>query len=234
MSPKPALTVDMVTAMTELAQFRLWQLISPALPVGVYAYSGGLEAAVEQGHVHDPESCRTWLQGLIENNLAHVDLPVYVRLYDAWRSDDAKAVALWNRRLQAMRETSELLAEDRHMGTALQRLLLDLDIAEETLPAKPSFATMYALACVRWQINLVTGANGLAWAWLENQVAAAVKLIPLGQTDGQRLLGALLPAAEASVARALALADDDLGSSLPGLAILSSGHEQQYSRLFRS
>ncbi len=225
----------MVTiVMSELATLRLWQLISPALPVGAYAYSGGLESAVEQGFVHDRDSCGKWLRGLLTGNVTHVDLPLFVRLVKAWQADDIAGVHVWTRMLQAMRETRELLAEDRLMGLALQRLLIDLDIEGAQRVEQPSFATLYALACVRWHIDCAAGARGLAWSWLENQIAAAVKLIPLGQTDGQRLLGALMPDLENAVSRALALDDDKLGCALPGLAVLSAQHEQQYSRLFRS
>ncbi len=220
--------------MSELSTWRLWQLISPALPVGAYAYSGGLEAAVTKGIVCDAASCATWLEGLMAQNMTHIDLPVYLRLYDAWQAGRLDVVDQWTRQLQALRETHELLAEDRHMGRALQRLLVDLRIAGAGGPVQPSFATLYALACVRWHVECSAGARGLVWSWLENQVAAAIKLVPLGQTDGQRLLGEMLPMAEAAVTRAVSLQDEDLGRSLPGLAILSARHEDQYSRLFRS
>lgn len=220
--------------MTELATLRLWQLISPALPVGAYAYSGGLESAVEYGHVCDRSSCHAWLAGVLAEGLTHVDLPVFKRLFDAWTEAELDQVRDWTQTLQAMRETKELLAEDRHMGSALQRLLSDLQVEGAAAIERPSFATQYALACVRWGIDCAAGAHGLAWAWLENQIAAAVKLVPLGQTDGQRLLGELMPNLEQAVERALRLDDDDLGRSLPGLALLSAQHEQQYSRLFRS
>ena len=220
--------------MTESATLRLWQLISPALPVGAYAYSGGLESAVEHGHVHDAASCRQWLAGVLAESLTHNDLPVFKRLFDAWTRAELDQVRYWTQTLQAMRESKELLAEDRQMGLALRRLLMDLQMDGADSVERPSFATQYALACVRWRIDCAAGAQGLAWAWLENQIAAAVKLVPLGQTDGQRLLGKLMPALEQAVERALRLDDDDLGRSLPGLAVLSAQHEQQYSRLFRS
>jgi len=99
---------------------------------------------------------------------------------------------------------------------------------------KPSFATMYALACSEWGIECLAGAQGLCWSWLENQIMVAVKLVPLGQTDGQRLLEDLMPAVTSAVETASTLDEHDLGRSLPGLALLSAQHEQQYTRLFRS
>jgi urease accessory protein len=223
--------MDTTTIMSDV---RLWQLISSTLPVGAYAYSGGLESAVEHGHVHDFVSCKEWLAGLLEESFAYNDLPMYLRLYDLWEKEDVAGVVLACEKLQSLRETHELLAEDRQTGSALQRLMIDLDIADADKLSRPSFAVMFALACVRWKVPQIDGAHGLVWAWLENQVAAAIKLVPLGQTDGQRLLLQLTPALHRAVTTAESLDDDDIGRSLPGLGLLSSWHETQYSRLFRS
>jgi len=217
-----------------LPSLRLWQLISPALPVGAYAYSGGLEAAIDHGIVHDYYTAESWIGGLVEQVLGYVDLPVYFRLHTAWQCQTISAVTSWTQTLQAMRETKELLAEDRQMGSALQRLLIDLQVANAAECPTPSFATVYALACNQWHIDEHTGATALAWSWVENQVSATVKLVPLGQTDGQRLLAALMPCIERAVKLAHALTDDEIGQSAPSLALLSAQHEQQYSRLFRS
>lgn len=217
-----------------LPSLRLWQLISPALPVGAYAYSGGLEAAIDSGIVHDSHTAESWIGGLVEQVLGYVDLPVYFRLHTAWQGQNIGAVTSWTQTLQAMRETKELLAEDRQMGSALQRLLIDLQVTNAADCPIPSFATVYALACNRWHIDEHTGATALAWSWVENQVSATVKLVPLGQTDGQRLLAALMPSIERAVTVAQALTDDEIGQSAPSLALLSAQHEQQYSRLFRS
>lgn len=213
---------------------RLWQLISPSLPVGSYAYSAGLESAIDRGFVRDADSCTLWLTGMLSDSFTYNDLPLFLQLHDLWMANDIAAVAHATKHLQSLRETQELLAEDRQTGKALQRLLVDLDMADAEKIRQPSYATMFALACVRWQIDVSEGALGLVWSWLENQVAAAIKLVPLGQTDGQRILIALTPDLHAAVATAKALDPDDIGRSLPGLALLSSWHEQQYSRLFRS
>jgi urease accessory protein len=220
--------------MTDISMLRLWQLISPALPVGAYAYSGGLESAVERGYVHDRASCLGWVMGILKESLTYVDLPMFVRLYQAWAEQDLGRIEALSQQLQAMRESQELLAEDRQMGAALRRLLIDLGVRQAEVPATPSFATMYALACLEWGVDCAAGAQGLGWSWTENQIAAAIKLVPLGQTDGQRLLGDLMPEVVAAVETALDLDDDEVGRSLPGLAILSAQHEEQYSRLFRS
>jgi len=123
------------------------------------------------------------------------------------------------------------------MGGALSRLLTDLEITETALwtrAERVSFYTMFALASVKWHIDIHQAATGLLWSWLENQVAAAIKLVPLGQTDGQRLIGQLLQEIPVLLEQAQQLPDEEIGSSLPMLAVLSAQHETQYSRLFRS
>ncbi len=224
-----------------LARLRLFQLISPALPVGSFAYSQGLEYAVQAGWVGDREAARQWIGGLLEHALVRLDVPVMCRLYEAWQKDDPGEVLRWSRYLIACRETQELRAEERHLGTALARLLSELGIVEaapwrgsgrSATPA--SFATLYALACLRWGIPVEEAAYGYVWFWLEGQVTAAVKLVPLGQTDGQRMLATLAWAVPGLVAGALALEDRDIGASVPGQTLASILHETQYSRLFRS
>lgn len=224
-------------ALNPAALLRLLQLASPALPVGAYAYSQGLEHAVVACWVRDEETAARWIIGMLEHPLAHLDAPLLARLYRGWQGDDRDAVRYWNRYLQASRESAELLAEDRQLGGALARLLADLDITTATdwrRGRAPSFATMFALAAVRWNIALPDAVSGYLWSWCENQVAAAIKLVPLGQTAGQRILSRAVGAIPAVVERALTLSDDDIGCVAPAAAIGSALHETQYSRLFRS
>ena len=136
---------------------RLLQLCSPSLPVGAYAYSQGLECAVERGWVRDEASAGDWILGLLGHGLRGLDLPVLARLYRAWGTADPDAARHWNARLYASREAAELQREDRHLGTALARLLSDLGIAEaEPWRNAPRvcFATLFSLAAVRWTIPL--------------------------------------------------------------------------------
>jgi len=230
MQPAPLLT-------GELALLRLLQLTSPALPVGAFAYSQGLEWAVNAGWVIDEESAGAWIGGLLEHAIAHLEIPLLARLHAAWCAGDGEAVVFWNAWLGAARESAELLAEDRHMGTALARLLTDLGL-EEARPwvtsGEGTFATLFALAAWRWEIPLRSAAIGLVWAWAENQVAAATKLVPLGQTAAQRLLSGLQPLIPAAVDRGLTLEEPDIGQGAPALAAGCALHETQYSRLFRS
>jgi len=213
------------------------QLCSPTLPVGAYAYSQGLESAVEHGWVRDEASAGEWILGLLGHNLRRLDIPVFVRLYRAWRDCDLDAARRWNTRLYASREAAELQREDQHLGAALARLLADLGL-DEAVPWRNAprvcFANVFSLAAARWDIPLPEAATGYAWTWTENQVTAATRLIPLGQTASQRLLVAAGPALVAAVAHGLVLPDEEIGAAAPGLALASALHETQYSRLFRS
>ena len=236
-SVEPLNRVPLLGGSNPVAFMRLMQLTSPSLPVGAFAYSQGLEAAVEIGLLKDLSTASRWIRSIMQDGLGQLELPVFYRLYEAWQTDDVERLRILNLQLFAQRETSELSAEDSHMGVALARLLKDLGMAGtehwqrgEAL----SFVTMFALAAVRWEIEVSQAATGLVWSWMENQVAAAIKLVPLGQTDGQRLVGELLQEIPVLVAQSSQLKDDDIGSSLPMLAILSAQHETQYSRLFRS
>jgi len=227
-------TTTTTTSTTEVSAnaARLWQLVSPTLPVGAYSYSQALEQAVDAGYVRDAASARQWVAGLLEASLAAADLPVLVRVHRAFSAGDVPAVRRLGRELEAMRETAELRLEDLCMGGALAQLLASfgLEVPDKRLP----FASAFALACVHWGIAERDACAGYAWAWCEAQTAAAVKLVPLGHTAGQKLLFELGGRIPGVVDTALACGDDDLGMSLPGFAITSALHETQYTRLFRS
>ncbi len=222
---------------TNLSLLRLLQLVSPGLPIGMYSYSQGLERAVEDGWVSNATQAEDWLRGVLQNALSRVDAPLLARLYDAWLENDDAAIELWSQTLIANRETAELRAEDRQTGQALARLLINLDIPEAQdwlRRADATLASLFALAAVRWQIDKTDAISGYLWGWLENQVLCAVKLVPLGQVAGQRLLINLAGELPALVEQALGLSDTEIGGSCFGLALASSRHEMQYSRLFRS
>jgi urease accessory protein len=221
----------------DIARLRLWQLISPALPVGAYAYSTGLEYAVDCGWITDEATASDWITGQLQHNLAALDVPVLVRLYTAWQSNNIANAIHWSRFLLASRESGELLAEDRHLGSALAQLLPELGIEEAREwqdTSHSSFAALFSLAAARWGVPLAETAQGYLWAWCENQVAAAIKLIPLGQTAGQRILSTVTQQIPTAVNHGLALNDEDIGAIAPGVALASARHETQYSRMFRS
>lgn len=220
-----------------LAVLRLCQLVSPALPVGAYNFSQGLEYAAERGWLQDESSVSRWISGIAHFAAGTLDVPLLLRMHAAWTSGDTAAVGRLSRRLVASRETAELRAEERHMGRALAKVLVELDIPaarEWVLRVDASYAALFALAAVHGGIDAANAAHGYLWAWAENQVLGAVKLLPIGQSAGQRILNSLLLEIPAIVAAAAALADDEIGVSTPLLAMASAWHETQYSRLFRS
>jgi urease accessory protein len=219
------------------ALLRLFLLVSPALPVGAFGYSQGLEYAVEAGWVRDEATSFEWLQGMSRHAVGTLDLPILLRLYRAWRDGDGAALGAWNAALIAARETAELRAEELHLGGALARVLASLEIPREAysgLGEPPAFATMFSLAAVRWNIPARETLSGYLWAWTENQVLAALKLVPLGQSAGQRLLHRLIESMPSITDTATSLPDECIGVAAISQTLASVLHESQYSRLFRS
>ncbi|MCX7072274.1 MAG: urease accessory protein UreF [Gammaproteobacteria bacterium] len=216
---------------------RLLNLTSPALPIGGFHFSQGLEDAVEHGLVHDAASSGEWIAGLAEHAIGTLDLPLLLRLHAAWTDRSPARARRLSARLIAARETAELRAEDRHLGTALARVLVEHGINEAKAwigQPEASHAALFALAAVRWDIGATDAATGYLWSWCENQVLAAIKLVPLGQNAGQRLIGRLIQRIPDIVDSAAAIDDDDIGIASPMQGIASARHETQYSRLFRS
>lgn len=223
--------------LSDVTLLRVLQLASPALPVGAYAYSQGLEWAVSAGWVANESDLAGWLDEQLTHVLGNTDLPVLARLYDAARCDDDAALRSWSRYLIALRETRELVADDCDRGRALARLLRDLGVSTAdpwVVRADVPFAALAAIAAVAWEIPLAAAMQAYAWGWLENQVLAGVKLIPLGQVAGQRLLLQLAPRIPVVCGAAVTRGDDEIGGMLPIVALASSLHETQYTRLFRS
>ena len=219
-----------------LALLRLCQLVSPALPIGAYAYSQGLEYAVHGGWVNDETSAYAWITGILHHSVGTLDLPILSRLYRAWQRIDGAAVSAWNARLLAARETDELRAEERHLGAALARVLVGLDVqaAGAWQLRQPALCNMFALAATHWEISERDAACGYGWSWCENQVLAAMKLVPLGQSAGQRLLHRLAGSIPELAHHALDVPDERIAVSVASQALGSALHETQYSRLFRS
>lgn len=219
----------------DLRLLRLLHLASPALPIGAFHFSQGLEYAVEAGWVGDESSTLEWIGGLAGGSLGMLDLPVLARLLRAHAANQRDEAARWNALLTAARETEELRAEDRHMGSALVKILRGIDATvPERIPEQPVYATVFAAACACWNIAPEECLQAYAWAWTENQVLAAVKLVPLGQSAGQRILHTLIPHLARICAQALALRDEDIGYCTVMQSVASTRHETQYTRLFRS
>lgn len=228
------------------ALLRLLQLVSPSLPTGGFAYSQGLEWAIETGWIKSGEDLEHWLEEIMIKSMTMVDIPIFSRLFHACCDNNKKAFTQWSSMLLASRETSELRLEEKNRGRALASILKSLGIERLNVPdinaQKVNWNTIisscqvagFALAAAEWKIPIQEAAAGYIWAWLENQVLAGIKIIPLGQTRGQQVLQKLSWRIQEALDRGLVLEDEDIGSSLPALAIGSSCHETQYTRLFRS
>lgn len=216
---------------------RLLHLVSPSLPTGAFAYSQGLEWAIEAGWVADGPSLGEWLADLLRNSLAYVDIPILKRMYDACRTENKTELGMWCSRLLACRETKELRMEELDRGGAMVRLLQGVGVPfsnrwEKTVGE--SQLAGFALAAVKWDIPAVDAAAGYVWSWLENQILAGIKTLPLGQTEGHRILFGLGAAVPEAVEHGFLTEDCEIGSASPALAIASSLHETQYTRLYRS
>ena len=224
---------------TDQSLLRLMQLSSANLPVGGYAFSQGLEYAVESGWISDEQGADHWIRLLMRQSMARVDLPILWRLEQALQQKRVPDFWLWNATLLACRETKELLLNETAMGTALVRLLKQFAIElpdhnSQKNRQKIAFLSAFVCAGQHWQIAPKAMAIGYLWSWLENQIAAAIKLVPLGQSAAQKLLVSLSEDAAEIIEQSWQIDDTEIGSSLPGVAMASSWHETQYSRLFRS
>lgn len=224
-----------------LALVRLLQLASPALPVGAYTYSQGLEWAVESGRIRDEASAGQWIGDLLAYAIGRFEAPLVGQLMLRWRENDLGEIARLNADFLASRESAELRAETVQMGFSLNRLLTDL--ADSTLDAlraglrgvpEIAFPTAWSGIASAWGIPPHDAVSGYLWAWAENQVMAALKAVPLGQAAGQRLLAELGQHVPAIADTALTLPEDQWSNLTPAFALRSARHETQYSRLFRS
>ena len=214
------------------------QLASPALPVGAYGYSEGLEMLVENGTITNADNLKFWLKSELIYGSIRLDAGIIVRAFHAVKTDDIEALKRWNLWLSAARDTEELRAASWQMGRSLIQLLGKLE--PEILPlvhavGYPSnYAIAFAIACAHWDINIQACLLAYLHSWANNLITAGIKLIPLGQTAGQELLLGLQPLLITTVGEILTMEDDDLGCCSWGLSLASMQHETQYTRLFRS
>lgn len=226
--------------MNQVTLLTLLQLTSPALPVGAYSYSEGLETLVDRQLITNTHQLQSWLTASLTTGSVSIEAAILVRAFRASKQRDWEQLAYWNHWLSATRESYELQQQNWQMGRSLLKLWRDLQPQESwadleiALGENCNFAIAFALAAVRGKVDEHTLLMGYLYSWASNLVSAGVKLIPLGQTDGQRLLLELGQPLMAAVDRALVLPDQDLVSCNWGLALASMNHETQYSRLFRS
>jgi urease accessory protein len=219
---------------------RLMWLASPALPVGGFSYSEGLEAAVEAGLVRDEASAGRWLLDQLALSLGRADLPLLAQAYAAWQANDLPRITALNDWVRTTRESSEFRQQTEQMGRSLCEWLRQRAPGDERvaflgqLAPAPTWPVAFALAA--WQAGAPPREALLACAfgWAENIVQAALKAVPLGQSAGQRILDQALGPIASAVDAALVTSDESRQAFTPMLAILSAQHEAQYSRLFRS
>ena len=224
------------------ALLQLMWLASPALPVGGFSYSEGLEAAVEAGRVSNEAQTADWLRDQLHLSVARSDLAVVAKAFKAWQRDDAAEIAALNDWVTTTRETAELRQQTQQMGRSLVEWLrnradgaIDQRVATlKALAPAPTWPVAFALAALQTGAPLREALLSFGFGWAENMVQAALKAVPLGQAAGQRVLAALVDELPAAIDRAAALMDSERQAFTPMLAILSSRHETQYSRLFRS
>lgn len=219
------------------ALVRLLQLSSPALPVGAYTYSQGLEWAVETADVADESTTMAWVEDCLVFGGARFEAVYMTHMMRAWHEGDVAALHALDAEFLAARETSELRAETLQMGHSLARLLVDCaDFPTRQLAGfkQPSFPLAWSCAAAAWSIPEQSALAGYLWAWAENQVMAAVKTVPLGQTAGQRLLLRLGARLQVLAEEAARMPLESACNYLQAFAIACSRHETQYTRLFRS
>ncbi len=216
----------------------IW-LASPALPVGGFSYSEGLEIAVERAGIITESAASDWLADQLQLALARCDLAVIAQAIPAWRDADLIRIAQLNAWVLQTRETSELRAQTEQMGRSLLEWLRNhegasLQHIEACAGLAPTYPVAYALAASQTAAGLRDCLLAYAFGWAENMMQAALKSVPLGQSSGQRILARLSRDIPAAVETAMQLSDNERQAFTPMLAILSAQHETQYSRLFRS
>jgi urease accessory protein len=238
MPPMLTRQATIITPMTDaITLMRLLQLASSTLPVGAYSYSEGLEYLVDRGKIDSSTHLHHWLTQELSYGAIRVEAAVLVRAYEAISKQDIHALRYWNDWLSAARETEELRHQSWQMGQSLMRLLmslqpdLDLSFADRQ---NCNFVIAFAIAAANWQIDCHSTAISYLYSWVSNLVGAGVKLIPLGQTIGQQMLGDLQRPISDTAQTVMRLEDDALEACTWGLSLASMAHETQYTRLFRS
>ncbi|WP_394136117.1 urease accessory protein UreF [Aliivibrio fischeri] len=220
-----------------LEDLRLYQLISPSLPVGSFTYSQGLEWAIEKGWVTNVTELKHWLSNQLMDSLATLELPVLAKLTQLLQQEEWQQAQDWCDFIIANRETKELRLEERQRGLAFSMLLpkLGIELNQTTLPmVKQTQVAAFALAANHWNLTPTKLAAAYTWGWLENAVIVGIKLVPLGQSAGQQLLLEMAEIIPQAVEKSQHWPEHLIGSFTPAQVLASSRHESQYTRLFRS
>ena len=221
--------------------YRLLAWLSPAYPIGAFSYSHGVETAVEEGLITDRASLVAWLESVLQQGTGAVDGALFAAAWRAAAGEDWLAFDAIAERAAAWRGTAEMALESRQQGGSFLTITRTawphtaLDAAHERLAGEVSLPVAVALAAAVHGIALEAALAGYLHAFAANLISAAVRAVPLGQSDGQRALAALEPAVQRARAAAQAAASlDEVGTATPLLDWCSLRHETQYTRLFRS
>lgn len=221
---------------------QLMWLASPALPVGGFSYSEGLEAAIETAGIATEPALAQWLLDQLHLTQSRSDLPLLAQALAAWRSGDLAEVQRLNDWVLQTRESAELQLQTGQMGRSLAEWLRNQHAEDETALVRvryltglpPTYPVAFALAAAHCGASTQQVLLAFGFGWAENMVQAALKSMQLGQSAGQRILARLAHAVPAAANHAIALTESERQAFSPMLAILSAQHETQYSRLFRS
>jgi urease accessory protein len=219
------------------AVLRALQLSSSLCPIGAFAYSQGLETAIERGWVSSEGELREWMLGLGANALCKLDLPLLLLAHDSARLDNQRELFALAERVLASREARELADQERQLGSSLASVLVNLGVAAaEPFRGHPSasYLVSFAVGAAHFALGAELAMTGYCFAWCEQQVSAASRLVPLGHMAAQRVLSEVLSAVPRWLAAAREVPEHQIGSSTPGLAMSLAWHETQYTRLFRS
>ncbi len=217
-----------------LQHLRLYQLVSPALPVGAFSYAEGLEVLVQGGRLGDAAAVHAWLEAELARGALGLEAAALPRLMVLLAQADWPALADLDQWLLVQREAPELRAQQRQMGWSLQQLLADLGWPLPVAAPRLAWPAAFAHAGRSLELAAAEVVEAYLHGWVANQLSAAVRLVPLGPTEAQRLLLALGPQI-ATRAEELAQADPhSLWSGGVGAGIAQLGQGELYSRLFRS
>jgi urease accessory protein len=216
----------------------LW--LSPAFPVGAFAYSHGLEWAAEQGLIKDRATLEAWLADLADLGALRNDLVLAACAWRAATASDAVALADVTALAAALQPSAERRLEATQQGQSFLEAIAaawpcaTVDLLRRAAKTEFTYAVAVAVAAAGHRIALQSTLTGYGVAFLSNLVSAAVRLGVVGQTDGQRVLAALVPRVDAAVRVAATATLDDLGGAAWISDFASLAHETQYTRLFRS
>jgi len=232
-----------MNTLTDSALIRLQTWLSPSFPVGAFAYSHGLEYAVETGAVHDVDSLAQWVSGIISFGAGRLDAMLFRAAFEAMRDGNDERLAQIVERADAQRGTLEMALESTSQGRAFLETLLKTWPQPELLQwqaqlnfaqRQPAYCVALGGACALAHMPLRPALAAYLNAFAANLVSAVVRLIPLGQTDGQRALLSLEDTIIEAAAAAMKRDPNDLGGASLCVDWMSMQHETQYTRLFRS